>query len=808
MAIAVSAAFKKRWQTKNRVGHFWRVRYRRRYYDAAASPAGIVLEDDWHVLYPRDFVSIGPIPQALDTPYMNFFRTTEFTVRLPNEDGRWYVSTAVPSVFAADDAHPDGYIAFGTVVNIQFAYRLPDGTMEWIDRFTGVIHKIKPVGRQPYADLTLSSKAIWLERSDANRVADSFTDEPTVPPEGDGSNDTFATASTGVDHLTAVEASNPGSSPEEYTPISQGDWEVSGTNELGPASITIGAEYIPAAGSKVRTSGVRWKRNLKIEELAEMLFHNAGLADEEFVISPVIFPGGLSGNRVIDDQEDWESGSAIVNIDTVGNPGAIRKRWNNVYHHAVQWGNLDISIDDLAKAYGTWYIDGLISLGIGSSFRYHILYDSATGQGYYLELEYWEYGHYHYRFKRSDGYVLDDWNGPNWCGLIRIERNADGEWQIKYQYGNDTLRTFTDNSYTASTKFYTEHTWGGGGGNGYVADIWWSPGYYLNDDPISTQPKWDSDEFDLLTTPIALGRMDVFETLNGGTIEYFTAFHDAPGQPYPDEDFVARREDGQIMSEPGRYFKVRALVNQDEDSWDSPECRKIKVNFSVASVNVTMANHGDKKGLSMLERYVQIPDYEMGFSASGIGFIRPKSVSGSPVAELTQENGIVDVLDFDDGTDRIINVGQVRSGNGGQYYVEYDCAAAGDAEPTSERIYGRCPKPEDYTDILLANDVDLSTSRARSIKENNYRAKRRLKLRVWDIPWLELGDIVRISYYEHPLMRQMIAGDPLNRWGSQMLSAGEAQNVLARDWDMKVIEWIPDPMDPKNCILTVEEILS
>lgn len=821
MAIAVSTAVLNTWKKKLGARHILRVRYKRIYYDAAASPPAMAWESTWHTIPSDHIVSRGQIHNQLDIPHQNIFRIGELVIRVKNLNNEWIPNAYVPSIWASDESYD--YQAYLTKFFVEFRYVLPDESVEWIPRFTGVLVKTPRItGRGAEAELTLAGMMHLVEESDAEDVSETFTEEPTVPPTADGSNAVFATTSDGVDHVSLVEMTDPAESPEVFAEVTQGDWEIADVNELKPAEITMAD--VPAAGADIRASGVKWKKNLSIENLLELIFQNAGFVAGEYDIDPVIFPGGLSGRKTIDSQAEWQAGTLFTNVDAETTPGSIVWKWNVVddfadsnFSSSPTWTPLNYggSIDATG---------GLLTLsnvsGDGAGYPLISLpYSRTTGAwkfnliGNYGTLYFFMDSNAHYMGNPSgNGYGF--WVTATAITLYRItggtlaaalisagadftqprevivSRDSSGNFELWID--GVSRGTATDNSYTTSSYIMVGHT-GGTGTSISIYDIY-------DSEPLS-EAIYKSEIFDLLSTPTAFGKLLSTYELNGGAVTLETAAGASAGSL---DAFVATAADGQIESTPGRFFQIQAKFTP-ADYVSSPEIKKLVANFTTSTVNVSLANHSGKKGLAAAERYVQIADYEIGGKADGTLFARSKAVSGAPAIELTQENGIVDVLEYDGGEDRIKNVGRVRYN---EYFSEYDGASAGEAEPTSETRYRRRVLSEDYSDIMLANDVNLAASRARVIYENNYRPKRILKLKVWDIPWLELGDIARISYYDHPIMRQMIAGDPLNKWGSSFLSAGAAQNVIARDWDMKVIGWIPDLDDPGNCILTVEEILS
>jgi hypothetical protein len=173
-------------------------------------------------------------------------------------------------------------------------------------------------------------------------------------------------------------------------------------------------------------------------------------------------------------------------------------------------------------------------------------------------------------------------------------------------------------------------------------------------------------------------------------------------------------------------------------------------------------------------------DYETGFDPNGNFFWRSKTVASSSVLAIDQENAISDINDYHRGYDMVYNAAIITYG---PYINTYDGAAAGEAAPTSEQRLGRIVQAEDWGSVLLAYDVNIAQGRARLIYTNNHLPRRRFRY-VGDIlPFIMLSDALTVTYVDSPLLRDNIAGDPMQAPGQ----AGTAQNVLALNMKVKVL---------------------
>lgn len=823
--ITASAEFKALWHKKVGNVEKTRIRYKRRYKNAAGS---WVNEPDWAVLEEEDFIGIGRIPQALDVPFRNIFRIGTVTLRFPNLYNEWLESTGAPSFWAADGVASEGYRCYKTLFQVQHGYRLADGTWEWLSVFTGLGTKPRITGRGAEASIDVVSKLHLLERTDAEAVRDTdVTLEDCIPPTGDGSIVDFESTSTGVDHATDIQVN--------AVSITKGSGvRTSNENELDSAGNTgrlaIALDTAPGAGQTVKVSLVRWLKNQLIETLLGLIFDAAGITSGERSIAPIVFLGGVSGSVDVDTEAEWEAGSLLTDIDTNTTPGSIQKdnTWDdfsdNQHSSNPAWtvdtgapsaasGALVLTLGDAIHsapgdqpfalqfthqfAIGAGSGNDLVVVGFalvtpgqfGTSANGYelVIYRNGTG----VEL------------RRNDGsttrvsLATAAHGGGDTSYTWKVTRDGSGVMSV-YRDGVLVLSA-TDNTYTTGTYLQLEHI--GSTGTSTVDAIKFEDGAAV---------VYESEEFDLLAAPSAWGTLDYSETLNGGTVTYKTNVASAPGGPY--DGWVAI--DGTtrvIQSNLKRYLKVQITITPSAaTNLQSPVVHSWLANFSSTTVYVSLANHRGRTGLQQTERYLRTADYELAVRGDGTAVVRAKDTSAEPAIELDQENGIIDVLAYDDGIpDRCVRAARVRHG---EFVSEYDGADAGAsaAVQAEEAEIGGKVENDDLSDVALALDVNLAAARARAIYEGARRSatdprpRRRLRLKIWLVPWLELGDVVRVAFYDNPYMRQYQAADPLHRVGPY-LNWGDPGNVLAKDEDFKVLEYNPD-YDTRTAELLAEEL--
>lgn len=816
--ISCSDEFKALWHKKIGNVERTRIRYKRRYWTGSA----FALEAEWGVLEEDEFIGIGRIAQALDVPFRNVFRISNVTLRFPNLYNEWIESTGSPSFFAADGVATEGYELHRSLFQVQHGYRLADGTWEWLSVFTGVALRARITGRGAEAAVEVAGMAYLLEKADAEQVRDTdVTLEDCVPATGDGSNKDFESTSTGVDRATDLQVN--------AVSLTKGSgWKTSNENQLAAAGNTgrlaITLDSAPAGGQTVKVSLVRWLRNQLIETLLGLLFDEAGITSAERSIAPIVFPGGVSGSVDVDTEAEWENGSLLAGLDTNIVPGSISKRYY-IDH-----------LDSLAAwtiASGSWAVAGNVLTGSGEinipyAHSEILLYQWTANVGTVT-------GPFGNPVGETRVVILGSASTPGNGYALRIvcsESALGGPTTeyvlVRYDAGAQTILASTIPGITDNGT----HTWRLHRVAGTItvykdgvaflsaADSTYSTGSYVtltatystnfselkHDDTAAKV--YESEEFDLLQDPDLWGTLSYAQTLNGGAVAWKTNVAAAPGGPY--DGWVAI--DGtshEILSNKKRYLKIQATITPDTAIFPvSPQIDSWLANFTTTTVYVSLANHRGKKCLAQVERYLRTADYELAFRGDGTAIVRAKDTSAEPVIALDQENGIIDVLSYETGVpERLVNVGRVRHG---EFVAEYDGAAAGEASPTSEERYGRVVQDDDLSDVALALDVNLAAARARAIYDNNRRSAtdprphRRLRLKVWLVPWLELGDVVRVAFYDNPYMRQFQAADPLHRVGPYF-NLGAPGNVLAKDEDFKVLEYTPD-YDTRTAELLVEEL--
>jgi hypothetical protein len=829
----VSAAFKYAWAKKTGKRARIKVSYMRRYWNGSA----MAYEAAWTDLMENKISQVGDITQNLDTDFESVFDSTQVTLIADNARNQWLQGQTSGSIFAADAVAPSGYFLKSTKIRVQWGYQLSDGTVEYCTLFTGVIVDILPTSDKATVSILAQDFSYLMQAQSATAVSDAITGGACTAL-GDGTTKVFTTSDTGIDHLNSVYVAG--------VAVTSNFWSISNVNQAGPASITL--KNAPSAGQAVTYDGLKWKQSMQIETIVGLLCDVSGISVGTRTIAPVIFPG-LSGSKTVNSQSGWKTGSSMINIDPDYIPDSIIADW---VANPAAWsvgGYMQVSgtipllqipyprfsgtaSAQQPAAYGTfsWTMFCLVQ-HTGAYGKVWFISDSPSNpqNGYCLQ-------------KSNGGYMQETWSlikvkgGSSTVltsvtldlalgttdGCITITRDPSGNFTVyratRYQNtpGTQLLSAIDNDVITSSYMFVdvdtqmtqsppafvmTSITWGAGVAPAYGGV------YSVPSDPTvpisyTIGGQWTSAEFDILSVPTALGTLDHQEILNGGMVTYLTAFHASPGQAYSDGEFQAISNINQILSSPARYFKVRVIITPGSGVFASPEVQQIVVNFTVSTVTLTLANNSNKNCWDMVQRYAQMCGYATGFDSIGNFSFKPKSVSGSPIMPWTGSNVISKISRWETGLQKIVNTGRVTFAN---KQTVYDCNSAGEAHPNSVDINGSLDGGggEDWSDILLANDVDIASARSRIIHDQRHVEKIRMTIDGKIVPWIDPLDVISTTYLEDPKFANNIAGDPLQLPGF----AGANPQVLANGLVCKIIGAIYKP-DSASGQYIVEEVLS
>lgn len=845
MAITCSAEFKALWLQKQGKADHQRLAYKRRFKKDGVWQN----EAEWGYLERPDFVGIGEIPQQVDLDGQNIVKVTGVTLRMANVLNEWREALAGPSFWKATDAMPDGARAYKTIWAVQEGIRLNStGEIEWITTFTGLGLRPRITGAGAEAQIEVRSYALLLEKADAEAVCEEPGIENCIPPTGDGSRTEFESTSTGVDHAKFLTVNDAASPPNAVDQEQGSGYRVSNDNEVPSAGNTgrmlFTLASAPASGRAVKTSVVRWLQNKAIEYVLGLLADVGGILSDMRTIIPFSFPGGVSGSQTIDTQAEWLAFATAVNAALSAAPGSAQRKWfliddfadgnftaNPVWtaHRSespfprVLSGVFQLgAITTGVRVSTPWTrATGMLSISLGQgknsilahTNRWYFMADAgaAVTNGYFIE---WgDDG------SASIGKVLAGVESTlstftAWTGAVggdtatwRVTRSDDGEINV-YKDGALKASAF-DEDITSSTVMVFDCQ--NRVGTTALDDVYWSPEL----DGVGATSTADTELtfiFNLLSAPTANGILEVLEDLNGGTTLVKTAGADdagtSPPSPGTFDPLVERDAGGVMQHTPKQWLKIYLKITPN--GFDSPVVHRMIARFTTTDVFLSLANHRGKKCLQQMEDYVRLADYEMRFRADGTLYIGPKNQESAPVAELDQENGIVDIGDEDTGIpDRVVRAGRVRYQGFVSVYGDEEAGVSASVQADGEEL-GSDAEDEDLGGTLVANDLEIGDARARLIWEHGRRAAddprppRRLPVDGWDIPWVEVSDRLRLTFTDHPRLLAFQANDELVRV-DDYLHAGAPESVIANALDFKILYYNPNK-DTGRARYLLEEI--
>lgn len=621
------------------------------------------------------------------------------------------------------------------------------------------------------------------------------------------------------------------------TALIQGvDYNVSRLDDPRAAEIRI--EVAPAAGVTPLVTGERWLEDQLAEELVEALCDEAGIPEAKRIIAPSLFPGGLSGQVTVNDQVDWEDATLNEGLETADEPGSVfipvPLLDASLYETIDDFDDGDFTSNPAWNQQGSGAASvsaGVLSLGnAGGNVALSVPRTDAIGM-WRLDIGAW--AGLPFVGLMLGGETLLGGGLPNANGYV-FGRPGDGTPTIFWRIDSGTPTVLLTLPDPANKTVYIVRTSSGrwdiyyddGSGptlEGSLVDATYNSGSYVmvgNHQQTDTGT-WELDfigfrdaatpavieyEQDLGGAPTAFGTLESLVDLNGGEVTIRTTTKPLAGSYEGLSSLSPGPSYGLISSSLQRFFKIRLEVKLDPVTISSPRVHRMIANFTTNVVRIAVANFRGMSCLDGVELLARLLDYETGSTGEDVFYWRPKTVSPTPVLHLTVDNVISRLRNYSPGYDRVANVGFVRYGS---HSEEYDGAAAGELEPTSETRFGRIVATDDLSTFLTAADVNIAAARAQIIYERRHRPRKRLVLECKIVPWLEVGDVVRVTYYTHPLYRGQTWGDPLaviSRW-RPWVAWGQPQNVLARDLDCKIIgvQW---QLLACRMVLTLEEVLT
>lgn len=762
---------------RNRASKFAvrKIKYKRRY----LAGASIVYEENWQELRMSDFLQIGTKSATLDTVQSGVFNTSNIILHLRNSKHEWSPYNQ-EGIFGPDAVAANGYIPYRTMFQVEAGYELADGTEELTTQFLGyfVDFSMNP----GTFEAEISGKELDFKEADAQRVSDTFGDptpEATIPSIGNGTITDFRTTSTGVGFVDQVRVG--GVVKKEGT-----DYTLSDIGAPGLGALISFVTAPAAAEGNIDTVGKKWKANKKLEELAVDLCDYCGFTASNRTIEAVVFPNKIPSVNTRDSQADWQNtGYSNANTDTASSAGDVKTALLVIPPLTEDSSGLPTSVT-INYNTASWCVN-LTRLDAAGYFMFLRRNYTATTTGrptYYIK-RVQNGGFFTYRIEL---WRQDPAPEPNpavntllgytaWVSGMKpvlITRNASTGRIFVQQKDDASYIDVTDTTYNA-TVFNVSGLFG------LIGDYAMALPNVVDDVNgvfKADQCAYDSGEIDLLTVPEQWGQGLVYATLNSGTVTMQTSTAPTSGGTY--EALSNLTLAGNIQSTLSRWFKFRLIFNHQAWNYLTPVVSKVTIGFYSTTIVVALADFSGKDCWQAFNTLARTCNYELQVNGAGKLLFRPKSTSTTPVIILDQRD-CAGTPTMKPGWKEVRNNSQVSYP---PYYKEYNSDTLPETAPTSKDIYKERIINVPMDGFLLANDADIATGMAQLGHDSNYRAKRRLRVPLRLIPFLELSDPIQLSYYVDPLDKNNIFGDPLKKFAPTF---GDTTAVFLRDVLFKVV---------------------
>ena len=174
---------------------------------------------------------------------------------------------------------------------------------------------------------------------------------------------------------------------------------------------------------------------------------------------------------------------------------------------------------------------------------------------------------------------------------------------------------------------------------------------------------------------------------------------------------------------------------------NAPFLRESVIDFTTATVLVSMVNLGGLTVLDAIDELAKIADFEIGFDGNGQFFFRNKAAQATSLLTLDGSN-LEKVQSFSPGWDRIYN--QIKA-TFGSFVKQVDSQTQNEAAPTSIQRFGVRILTIGGGNLVFQTDVDLATVMAIRYFQRYRQPKRRAIVIARYMPELELGDRVTLN---------------------------------------------------------------
>lgn len=792
------------------------VSYKRRYWNAAAQD--YAWESSWTVLSEDMVAAVSPITEQLDTERLNEFKVSNITLTLKNDDNRWR-SDNPSGIFGPDSASPlYPYSDHWTKFRVRIGVRLQDGSYEYTARFVGLAVEYTH-SSQDEVQVNVQGLESLLQNANAENVSTRVVEENVGS--GNGVLVDFDTANPGVGIVEEVSVAGIAQVPGT-------DYSVTDLNDP-TVGATITFTAAPASGT-IRVTYRYWQQSQTVEDLVEDLLTEAGIAGADQIVDPVLFPGGVIQAISKTSQADWTA-STLTGLEATSTPGDViidypsdsgvlfdaftdndytsNPVWTKfdggdpgtvsaatgkvVVSRPVSSGNISSGLFSASdRAAGKWKFTVRRDGAVSSMAFYFMKQTSslATIDGYQL---FWTQATGVLSLFKDGGSaissIIHTWSDATDYAFV-ITRDRSGN--IKVYIGGTLKISVTDTTHTTSNYISMR------GGIGFA-----DTGTVSFDDiylPTTTQTgTLVSATVDTGSTPSAWGRLTANQTLNGDGVGAFYTRVSSDNVSW-DAD-VAVAGNGQIMSALKRYIKVVWVPAASSAGGNDSILHDFTFQYTTSSTTIALANFTGKTVYQQIQELGAFANYEWGFTPDEDFFFRAKEVAQTADVEIDEGTHISEINGLVTGQDRVYS--EVRA-----TYGEFTASVrvAGDTEGDARAKYGSRILEVSGGDVLVADDANIAAGVAAGLAVEVSRPRRRMKAACKLLPYVDLSDVVLISFNQNQPLPSWHHGDTTAELGDQDLHHYGPRQQLVSEMYAKVVGARHDP-DNFKTELDLQEVL-
>lgn len=771
MSITVSQPFKDAIDDVHKIAVIEEIRLRRR-----KNLPGYPYEAGEIILEENEFKAISPITKKFDVQKQNKILVSNLTITLDNKLFQWNEQNTTNGMWKRDAGSSGGYLPDQSEWTIVFGVKTvddPDTPPETVQVFVGrMVTDMVQDTRSGTVQIPLRGFEVKLQGVDSQKVNTILTNEPATPAVGDASNPVFELAPSLFDVTKLRTAAVEQTQGANYT-LSR----VGSADENALATFQPG--FIPGGGEAVDFTARQWKRNLTVSEYLGLVCDAGGIIPAK---RSIVEPNYPAVNQFLDygSQAEWDAATKVGvssrRLPGFSSWGADLSNWTFIadlsgWTVTTNTVGPDSFAGVVHSAFPLDAIGGAASMGLSGAtaakdLKFFVQLASGVPpvvefrSGIWKDLEIDATGTVDEVIVNTFGFPIRIhfiiYNAATGSyAILSSDESTKAQGPIPFKYDSGFSLTFPE--------FF------GWGGRVDAVELTVSTldGVVL------------SDVVNLGVVPTALSPLLITALLNGGSISLLrTQSAIAPGGPF---SALAPVDGGDVPVSPLRqYWRVEITQSSDGSETDGPDVDFFRFQFASTELLLGHADTSNKNGYQAVQRLAEITGSEFGFTNLGDFFFRPRATSLTPIISLDESNYIIDVTPARSGYTVVRNIIQV---NYGPYYSEINSTTQGEVFPNnSQERFNDQILSLSINDFLFANNADFSLAIAEILYGLFSRPKRRARVICRLIPFLDLADVITVSYKDSELLNP-VYGDKLNPHPS----FGPSGNVLYRDMLAKIV---------------------